>query len=224
MFALVLGAEDLVQLLTHSQECRPTRQLFQFTGANVCACGPDTPQYIRDGIRDGALVGQNHGLTLTGPVVGHSTRVFVHRHCRGHPIELLVQFSLNLHQLTTRFRVCCKHTSSHDEISTRTEGLREISRTRTTTIRNDVSSKPMCCIGAFENGTELGVPHACLLSGGAYRTWPDAHLDDVGSREQQFFHHLPRHHIARDQRLLGKLLASATYMLHEMLRITIRNI
>ena len=58
-----------------------------------------------------------------------------------------------------------------------------------------MASESMGSIGALDDGAELWVADARFASRRTHRARADAHLDDVGTWQDQFLHHLTRHHV-----------------------------
>ena len=58
-----------------------------------------------------------------------------------------------------------------------------------------MSSKTVCRVSTFHDGTELWVSHASLLPGGTDRAWTNANFDDVSTTQDQLLNHLTSHNI-----------------------------
>ena len=76
----------------------------------------------------------------------------------------------------------------------------------------------------LQNSWKLGISHACLLPGGADGAGPDADLDDVGPGEEELLHHLPSHHVAGQDGVLGVGGPDLPHVHHEVLWVPVSHV
>ena len=110
-----------------------------------------------------------------------------------------------MNDLSPTLVVSGKHPTHHHKVGSGTEGLGNISRTSAASIRDDVTSQAVGSVRALQHSRQLRVAHPGLLPGCANRARADPDLDDVGAGEDQLLHHLPGHHVAGQDGVVGEL-------------------
>src|SRR5690606_27231828 len=120
--------------------------------------------------------------------------------------------------------VTCQHTAEHHEVCAATEGFRDIAWGRATAITDNLTAQAVRSIRTFDDRRKLRITHTGFHASGAHGTRANAHLHDIGARENQFFTHFAGDHVARDNGFCRPGLTRLAYELDEVFGITISDV
>ena len=116
--------------------------------------------------------------------------MLLHGGLRRHPVKQLELLPILLDDLAVALVVPREHRPGHDEVGAAAESLGYVPGARAATVGDDVAAEAVGGVSAFEHGRQLGVADAGLQARGADGARADAHLDQVGARENKLFDHL----------------------------------
>ena len=117
-----------------------------------------------------------------------------------------------------------EHAPQHDEICTRGESLRDITRRGAATVSHHMSQQTMRGVGALRNGGQLRVAHTSHLPGRADRTRTDTDFHYVCTGEDEGLGHLSGGYITGDDDLTRKLVANPLDEIKKNLAISVGDV
>lgn len=142
--------------------------------------------------------------------------MLVHGDRRAHAVELLEELAFDLDEFAATLEMRREHTTSHDEVSSTSEGLGEVTRAGATSIRDNMTMQTVSSVSTLQDSAELRIANARLLACSADRSWSNTNLHDVRATQNEFLDHLTSDHIASNDGRSREGFTGATNMVHEL--------